>query len=70
MLGKTIKERKQYLQSIFDELITDQVGIVKGNLLTSQEEVFEEFNKSIINNDEGIIIKDAGSVYFPGERNH
>lgn len=56
MMGATLSDRKQVLAKIVNE-VQNVIEVVVGKECKTAEEVFECFNCSVKNNEEGIIIK-------------
>lgn len=67
MMNKQYQERRQLL----DQLFEDREGVLVKSIATrihSVDHMVELFNVAIDNEEEGIILKDADSVYKPGDR--
>jgi ATP-dependent DNA ligase len=67
MMGAVLSERKQVLAKIVTE-VPNVLEVIEGTECSSVESVFECFNNSVKNNEEGIIIKAQSSVYQPNLR--
>ncbi len=67
LMGARLQDWKTVLLRIMKE-VPNTLEIVRGKECTTVDEVFEEFNQSIYNNEEGIIIKKLDSPYKPAER--
>lgn len=66
--GKPLSERKELLETI----IKEQEGIIivsKYKTVTGKEELLDIFNKSVDDKEEGIVFKNANSIYVPNDRN-
>ena len=69
LMNAVLEDRKMVLERVVKHE-PHLVEIVKGMDADSLETIYEEFNKSVINNEEGIIVKQYNSLYKPGERSN
>ena len=67
LMGARLSDRKIVLSRVVRE-VPNVVEVVPHRLCQTVDEVFDEFNQSIFNNEEGIMIKRAESPYKPNER--
>lgn len=67
MMSYPLRERKKILERIINEE-TGSVELVQYKELFEYRDIFEEFDKSMLRNEEGIILKDPNSIYVPKER--
>jgi ATP-dependent DNA ligase len=67
LMGARLSDRKIVLSRVLKE-IPNTLEVVMGKECEGVDAVFEEFNQSIFNNEEGIIIKKPDSTYKPNER--
>lgn len=67
LLGAGLGERKRVLATVVQEE-PNILEVIQGVSCTTSEQVFELFNQSIQNNEEGIIIKSTKATYKPNER--
>ena len=67
LLGAALEERKRVLAKVVQEE-PNILEVIQGVSCTTSEQVFELFNQSIQNNEEGIIIKSTKATYKPNER--
>lgn len=67
LLGAPLQERKKVLAKVVRQE-PNTLEVIEGQLCRTSEQVFELFNKSIQQNEEGIIIKCMNSIYKPNER--
>eukprot|EP01022_Parablepharisma_sp_SALTPOND_P026654 TRINITY_DN64553_c0_g1_i1.p1 TRINITY_DN64553_c0_g1~~TRINITY_DN64553_c0_g1_i1.p1 ORF type:complete len:880 (-),score=84.68 TRINITY_DN64553_c0_g1_i1:2791-5430(-) len=67
LLSIPLEKRKELLLKTVKP-VPHVLEVVKGKTTSKLEEVYSEFNGSIARNEEGIILKEASSLYRPNER--
>lgn len=67
VIGLPLKDRKKILESIIQPIPT-RVEIVKTRDVNNMEELKKMLNEAIMKGEEGLVIKDPNSRYYPGMR--
>lgn len=67
LLNVKLRDRKTVLKRVVKP-IKHKFEVIGGHETTNVEDVFKEFDKAMLKNEEGIIIKQLDSVYSPNDR--
>lgn len=67
LLNVKLKDRKMVLKRVIKN-IKQKFEVVTGHETTNVDDIFREFDKAMMRNEEGIIIKQLDSIYLPNDR--
>ena len=66
-MNVNLRDRKMVLKRVIKP-VKRMFEVVVGHETTNVDEIFKEFDKAMVKNEEGVIIKQMNSVYIPNDR--